>query len=200
MQPSRIASLTRRTLPEFVVALIFCVFWVAAEAQQPKKVYRIGVLTNGPLTAPEVLPLWEAFVKGLSEHGWVEGQNIALERRSAEGHVERFPSLAAELVRFNPDLIVAVSTLGARAAKQATSAIPIVMVYVGDPVEEGLVASLARPGDNVTGLSFFVGPEILGKYLELLKEAVPKVSHAAVLFHQLLVPPFSERSRLRQTP
>jgi ABC-type uncharacterized transport system substrate-binding protein len=128
-------------------------------------VYRVGVLTNVPLTAPEVLPLWEAFEKGLSEHGWVEGHNIAIERRYAEGQVERFPSLAAELVRSKPDLIVAMSTLGARAAKQATSAIPIVMVYVGDPVEEGLVASLARPGDNVTGLSFFVGPQMVGKYL-----------------------------------
>jgi putative ABC transport system substrate-binding protein len=115
---------------------------------------------------------------------------VVIEYRWAEGRVERFPSLAAELVSLKPDLIVAVSTLGARAAKQATSAIPIIMVYVGDPVEEDLVASLARPSDNVTGLSFFAGPEIAGKYLELLKEAVPKVSRAAVLFHQATRPVF----------
>jgi len=172
------------------IAVFILGFVLSAEAQQIKKVHRIGVLTNVLLTAPEVLPLWEAFRKGLSEHGWVEGQNIAIERRYAEGEVERFPSLAAELVRFQPDLIVAVSTLGARAAKQATSAIPIVMVYVGDPVEEGLVASLARPGNNVTGLSFFASPEIVGKYLELLKEAVPKLSRVAVLFHQATRPVF----------
>jgi len=163
---------------------------VTVEAQQPKKVYRIGVLTNVLPTAPEVLPLWEAFRQGLGERGWVEGRNIVIEGRYAQGRVERFPSLAAELASLKPDLIVAVSTLGARAAKQATSAIPIVMVYVGDPVEEGLVASLAQPGDNVTGLSFFTGPEIVGKYLELLKEAVPKVSRAAVLFHQATRPVF----------
>jgi putative tryptophan/tyrosine transport system substrate-binding protein len=170
-------------------ALLFAVCF-SAEAQQPKKMHRIGVLTNVLSTAPEVLPLWEAFQKGLREHGWVEGQNIAIERRYAEGEVERFPSLAAELVRFQPELIVAVSVAGARAAKQATNAIPIVLVYVGDPIEEGLVASLARPGNNVTGLSFFAGPEIVGKYLELLKEAVPKLSRVAVLFHQATRPVF----------
>jgi ABC-type uncharacterized transport system substrate-binding protein len=159
-----------------------------AVAQQQTKVYRIGVLSNA--TAPEVLPLWEAFRQGLRDRGWVEGKNVVIEYRWAEGRVERFPSLAAELVSLRPNLIVTVSTLGARAAKQATSAIPIVMVYVGDPVEEGLVASLAQPGDNVTGLSFFAGPEIVGKYLELLKEAVPKVSRAAVLFHQATHPVF----------
>jgi ABC-type uncharacterized transport system substrate-binding protein len=175
-----------------VVGLAICAvllaFGVSAKAQQAAKVYRIGVLSNA--TGPEVLPLWEAFRQGLRDRGWVEGKNLVIEYWWAEGRVERFPSLAAELVSLKPDLIVAVSTLGARAAKQATSAIPIIMVYVGDPVEEDLVASLARPGDNVTGLSFFAGPEIVGKYLELLKEAVPKVSRAAVLFHQTTRPVF----------
>jgi putative tryptophan/tyrosine transport system substrate-binding protein len=174
-----------------VIGLAICAvllaFGVSAKAQQAK-VYRIGVLSNA--TGPEVLPLWEAFRQGLRDRGWVEGKNVVIEYRWAEGRVERFPSLAAELVSLKPDLIVAVSTLGARAAKQATSAIPIIMVYVGDPVEEDLVASLARPSDNVTGLSFFAGPEIAGKYLELLKEAVPKVSRAAVLFHQATRPVF----------
>jgi putative ABC transport system substrate-binding protein len=175
-----------------VVGLAICavllVFGVSAKAQQAAKVYRIGVLSNA--TGPEVLPLWEAFRQGLPDRGWVEGKNLVIEYWWAEGRVERFPSLAAELVSLKPDLIVAVSTLGARAAKQATSANPIIMVYVGDPVEEDLVASLARPGDNVTGLSFFAGPEIVGKYLGLLKEAVPKVSRAAVLFHQATRPVF----------
>ena len=179
----------------WLVALSLASFRLA-EAQQAKKVYRIGVLTNVLPTAPEVLPLWEAFRQGLGERGWVEGRNIVIEGRYAHGRVERFPSLAAELVSLKPDLIVAVSTLGARAAKQATSAIPIVMVYVGDPVEEGLVASLAQPGDNVTGLSFFTGPEIVGKYLELLKEAVPKVSRAAVLFHQATRPVFLREAQI----
>ena len=169
---------------------------VIVEAQQPKKVYRIGVLTNVPPTASEVLPLWEAFRQGLGERGWVEGLNIVVEGRYAEGQVERFPSLATELVSLKPDLILAVSTLGARAAKQATSVIPIVMVYVGDPIEEGLVASLAHPAENVTGLSFFVGPEMVGKYLELLKEVVPKVSRAAVLFHQATRPVFLREAQI----
>ncbi len=156
---------------------------LAAEAQQPGKVARIGVLASAPPTTPEVSRNWGAFRQGLGERGWVEGQNIVIEYRWAEGRVERFPSLAAELVSLKLDLIVAGSTSGARAAKQATSTIPIVMVYVTDPVGGGLVASLARPGGNVTGLTFQVGPEIVGKQLELLKEAVPKVSRVAVLLN-----------------
>jgi putative tryptophan/tyrosine transport system substrate-binding protein len=167
-----------------MVAAMLLAVGVIAEAQQPGKVYRVGVLTNVPPTAPEVGRLWGAFQQGLREHGWIEGQNIIIEFRWTEGQVERLPSLAAELVGLKIDLLVTVSTLGARAAKQATGVIPIVMVYVGDPVEEGLVASLARPGNNVTGLTFIVGPEVVGKYLELLKEAVPKISRVAVLFHQ----------------
>ncbi len=156
---------------------------LAADAQQAGKVYRIGVLANAPPTTPEVSRNWEAFRQGLGERGWVEGQNIVIEYRWAEGRVERFPSLAAELVSLKLDLIVASSTPGARAAKQATSTIPIVMVYVSDPVGDGFVASLARPGGNITGMTFGAGREITGKHLELLKEAVPKLSRVAVLLN-----------------
>jgi ABC-type uncharacterized transport system substrate-binding protein len=173
-----------------LIAAVLLTVAVIAEAQQPAKVYRIGALTNVPPNAPEASPLWSAFRQRLSERGWVEGRNVVIEYRQAEGQVERFPSLAAELVGLKVDLIVTVSTLGARAAKQATDAIPIVMVFAGDAVEEGLIASLARPGANVTGLTFIVGPEIVGKYLELLKEAVPKVSRMAVLYHQATRPMF----------
>jgi putative tryptophan/tyrosine transport system substrate-binding protein len=118
----------------------------------------------------------------LRERGWVEGQNIVIEYRWVEGQIERFPSLAAELVSLKPDLIVAVTSAAVRAAKQATSTIPIVMVYVFDPLGEGVVTSLARPGGNITGLTFTVDAGIVGKQLELLKELLPKVSHVAVLF------------------
>ncbi len=154
---------------------------LAAVAQQPGKVYRIGVLVNVSPTTPEIVRLWEAFAEGMRERGYIEGQNFVIERRSTEGRVERSPSHAAELVSLKVDLIVAVGTPTALAAKQATSAIPIVMMYVVDPVEAGIVDSLARPGGNVTGVAFGAGLEIVGKYLELLKEAVPKVSRVAVL-------------------
>lgn len=154
-----------------------------ADAQQAGKVYRIGILTNRLPSAPEVSPDWEAFRQGLRERGWVEGQNIVIDYQWAEGQIERFPSLAAELMNRKPDLIVAVTGPAARAAKEATSTIPIVMIYVFDPVGYGLVASLARPGGNITGLMFVVGPEIVGKQLELLKELLPKVSRVAVLLN-----------------
>ncbi len=152
-----------------------------ADAQPPVKVYRIGVLANALPTAPQAVRLWEAFAEGMRERGYIEGQHFVLERRSTEGRLERSPALAAELVDLRVDLLVAVGTAGARAAQQATSAIPIVMVYVLDPVEGGLVVSLARPGGNVTGVAFGAGLEIVGKHLELLKEAIPKLSRVAVL-------------------
>jgi putative ABC transport system substrate-binding protein len=154
-----------------------------ADAQQAGKVVRIGVLANTPPTTPEVARNWEAFRHGLGERGWVEGQNMVIEYRWAEGQAERFPSLATELVNLNLDLIVAGSTQGAQAAKQATSTIPTVMVYVSDPVGAGLVASLAKPGGNITGPAFVVGQEIVGKLLELVKEVVPTVSRAGVLLY-----------------
>ena len=158
---------------------------LAAEAQPPTKGYRIGILGNAPPTIPAVARLYDAFAEGLRERGYIEGENLVIERRWVEGRIERFPSLAAELLNLKVDLILSVGTLGARAAKQATTAIPIVMVYVSDPVEAGLVSSFARSGGNLTGLAFVAGPEIVGKYLELLKEVVPKVSRVAVLWNPI---------------
>ena len=123
----------------------------------------------------------EAFRQGLRELGWVEGQNIVIDYRFAEGRFDRLPDLAAELVRLKVDLIVAAPAPAAVAAKNATATIPIVMISVSDPVGTGLIASLARPGGNVTGLSFSVGLELFGKQLELLKETVPKVRRVAIL-------------------
>ena len=150
-----------------------------AEAQQTGKVYRIGYL--GPSSATAVSRFTESFRQGLRELGWVEGQNIVIEYRFAEGQFDRLPDLAAELVRLKVDVIVAIPTPAAVAAKNATATIPIVMVNVGDPVGLGLIASLARPGGNVTGLSYSVGMDTFGKSLELLKTAVPKVRRVAVL-------------------
>jgi putative ABC transport system substrate-binding protein len=149
---------------------------LGAQAQQAGRVYGIGVLS--PLSA-EALPLG-SLREGLRELGYVHGKNIAFEYRFAEDRNERLPGLASELVRGKPDLIVSHGTLATRAAKQATSTIPIVMVSTGDPVGTGLVASLARPGGNVTGLSN-IDVGLAAKRLELLKKALPKVSRVAVL-------------------
>ena len=150
-----------------------------AEAQETGKVYRIGYL--GPSSATAVSRFTQAFRQGLRDLGWVEGQNIVIEYRFAEGQFDRLPDLAAELVRLKVDVIVAIPTHAAVAAKNATATIPIVMANVGDPVGLGLIASLARPGGNVTGLSYSVGMDTFGKSLELLKTAVPKVRRVAVL-------------------
>ena len=170
---------------EIVLSVVLAFGLVAAplpaDSQQPGKVYRIGILGSSPTTASRAVPVYEAFAEGLRERGWVEGQNIVIERRWSEGRAERFPSLAAELVSLKVDVIVAGPTPPAVAAKNATGTIPIVMWGVGDPVGQGLIASLARPGGNVTGLSFSVGSETFGKGLELLKETVPKVRRVAVL-------------------
>lgn len=152
---------------------------LAARAQPAAKDYRIGFLGSGVLSSAGTLI--ETVRQGLRELGWVEGQNITIEYRFADGRFDRLPELAAELVRQQPDLIISVPTAATVAAGKATKSIPIVMVGVGDPVALGLVASLARPGRNVTGLSSGVGPEIVGKQLQLLKETLPKISHVAVL-------------------
>src|SRR5712691_7146508 len=152
-----------------------------AEAQQPKHVHRIGVL-SGLGTTPERHPFVEAFLEGMRALGYVEGQNLVLEYRGAVGHYERLPALAAELVQLKADVIVTQGTPAALAAKDATTTIPIVMVGVGDPVGSGLVASLARPGGNITGLSL-LGPELVGKQLEFLKDVLPTVSRVAVLWN-----------------
>ena len=150
----------------------------AAGAQPPTNVPRIGVLW--PYSPSIAWPFAEAFRQRLRALGYVEGQTIALEERWAEGRYDRLPSLAAELVRLNVDIIVTASTPAVQAAQQATRTIPIVMTVVSDPVAIGLAASLARPGGNVTGLSL-MHPEVSGKRLQLLKEVVPNVSRVAVL-------------------
>ena len=144
---------------------------LAAAAQQAGKVPRIGFL--GPSSRSDTSPWVDGFRQGLRELGWVEGKNIVIEYRWAEGRSERVSDLAAELVRLKVDVILAASTSVAVAAKNSTSTIPIVMATGGDPVGIGLVATLARPGGNVTGLSYSVGVETVGKGLELLKEIVP---------------------------
>jgi putative ABC transport system substrate-binding protein len=150
-----------------------------AAAQSAGKVYRVGYLTAGSVTAnPLVL---EAFRQGLRDLGWVEGQNIVIEYRSAEGRLDRLPDLAAELVRLKMDIIAAAPTPAALAARNATGTIPIVGVSLTEPVALGLIASFARPGGNVTGVSYSVGADIFGKDLELLKQVVPKVRRVAVL-------------------
>jgi putative tryptophan/tyrosine transport system substrate-binding protein len=165
-------------LSSILIAVVLLLVAVIAEAQPAKKVPRIGVLwLYSPVIAS---PFAEAFRQGLRELGYVEGKNIVIEYRHAEGKYDRLPSLAAELVRLNVDIIVTASTQAAQAGQQATRSIPIVMTVVSDPVESGLVASLARPGGNVTGLSL-MHPELSGKRLELLKEVIPKLSRVAVL-------------------
>jgi putative tryptophan/tyrosine transport system substrate-binding protein len=160
-------------LPVLIVTTIHL-----AEAQQPKKVPRIGFLGFTSLSA--IAARIEAFQQGLREFGYVEGKNIVVEYRSAEGELDRVPELAAELVRLKVEVIVTSGPSVTRAVKEATTTIPIVMGFDTDPVGNGFVASLARPGGTITGLSV-VSPEISGKQLELLKEIVPKLSHVAVL-------------------
>jgi putative ABC transport system substrate-binding protein len=148
---------------------------VPVEAQQTTKIPRIGYLGGGSLSSPRI----DAVRQGLRELGYVEGKNIVIEWRHHEGKVDRLPALAAELVRLKVDIILTVGAPAARAAKEATVTIPIVMMQVGDPVGSGFVASLARPGGNITGLST-LAPELSGKRLELLKEIVPRLSRVAV--------------------
>jgi putative ABC transport system substrate-binding protein len=150
----------------------------AGEAQAPTKVPRIGFLVAQPTAISG--PYLEAFRQGLRELGYVEGQNIAFESRSAEGKYERLPALAADLVRMNVDVVVTSAPPAATAAKQATSTIPIVFTSAIAPDASGLVVSLARPGGNVTGLAL-MGREVVGKHLELLKEVAPRVSRVAIL-------------------
>ena len=151
--------------------------WSAAEAQPATKVARIGFLgTNRAVALRHV----DAFLQGLRDLGYVEGRNLVIEYRDAEGKLERLPALAAELVALKVDVIVAATTPGALAAKQATKTVPIVFAVAADPVTDGLVASLARPGGNITGLSG-LSAELVGKRLELLTQAVPGVSRVTVL-------------------
>ena len=150
---------------------------LVVEAQPEAKVARIGWLGDRPV--PVAAPRLEAFFQGLRDLGYVEGRNLVIEYRYAEGKPERYPALAAELVALKVDVITAPSTVAALGAKQATRTIPIVFIGAADPVLDGLVTSLARPGGNVTGLSNLASV-LVGKRLELLTQAVPGVSHVAV--------------------
>jgi putative ABC transport system substrate-binding protein len=172
----------RRTIIGFIITFALgCLFVapLAPEAQQPTHVHRIGVLLG---TTPGRDPFVGAFLEGMRALGYVEGQNLVMEYRGAEGQHERFPDLVAELVRLKVDVLMVPNTPAALAAKQATSTIPIVMTAMGDPVGSGLVASLARPGGNITGLSV-LQPELVGKQLEFLKEVLPTVSRVAILWN-----------------
>jgi ABC-type uncharacterized transport system substrate-binding protein len=153
---------------------------LAAVAQQAGKVCRIGVLSSGSSIFDDVGRGSQAFLERLSDLGWVVGQNLTFEPRSADQRLDRLPGLAAELVQLNVSMILAFGNEAALAAKRATATIPIVMV-AGDPVGSGLVASLARPGGNITGLTNEAGLEIFSKQLELLKEAAPKISRVGIL-------------------
>ena len=163
------------------VVLTFGLFWMllSAAAQPPTKVARVGMLAGASRSAVQ----WGAFEHRLRELGYVEGQNLVLEFLSAEGHVERFPDLAAALVQRNLDVIVVPSAQPAlRAARQATSTIPIVMIAIDfDPIAQGYIAGLARPGGNITGL-VLQQLEVTGKRLEVLKDVVPQLTRVAVLW------------------
>jgi putative tryptophan/tyrosine transport system substrate-binding protein len=168
--------------------LLFLVPGTFADAQQPKRIPRIGYLT-GVGSAPN-----EAFLQGLRELGYVEGKNISIEFRTTGGKSERRAELAAELVRLKVDVIVANAAGDVTAAKNATATIPIVMRSVSDPIAMGLVASLAQPGGNITGVAA-LSPELSGKRLELLKEVIPKLSRVA-----LLTPPVKAwRTSIKET-
>ncbi len=151
---------------------------LAVEGQQAGKVYRIGILPPGPIS--ERAHFWEAFRQRLRDLGYVEGQNLTLVFPPGEVRPERLPHLAAELVSLKVDVIVAATSVAIQAAKEATKTIPIVMPVTNEPVEHGFVASLARPGGNITGLTL-VSSELWGKRLQLLKTVVPRVSRIAVL-------------------
>jgi ABC-type uncharacterized transport system substrate-binding protein len=183
VEPSAIQSLSRTAIRDpkwlglLVLGFVLAVVGLAAAAQQPGKIFRIGILD--PTTASGSAVRWEALRQELSKLGWIEGKNIAIEYRFSEGKTENLPKLAAELARLKVDLIMTSGTPTALAAKNATTTIPIVMGTV-DPVGLGLVASLARPGGNVTGYAT-LSPELNTKRLEILKDAVPKLARVGLL-------------------
>jgi ABC-type uncharacterized transport system substrate-binding protein len=168
----------RKTVISFALTALFYALCLPVWAQQPKKVPRIGFLSTVPRSS--ITARTEAFRQGLRDLGYVEGKNIIIEWRDAEGKLDRLSELAAELVRLKVDVIVSAAPRPTRAAKEATITIPIVMAFDNDPVGNGFVGSLARPGGNITGLSTYY-PEISGKQLELLREIVPRLSRVAVL-------------------
>ncbi len=162
----------------FTIVLTFTFGGAVATAQQPTKIPRIGYLTTSSLSASSAR--LESFRQGLRELGYVEGKNIIIEWRSSEEKLDHLPALVAELVRLNVDVIVTGGAAATGPAKEATSTIPIVMAQDRDPVATGFVASLARPGGNITGLSR-LAPELSGKQVDLLKEIVPRLSRVAAL-------------------
>jgi putative ABC transport system substrate-binding protein len=167
-----------RTVLTVVLALGLLAEPYGAAAQQARKLPTIGVLW----ATPRVDKMIAAVEQGLRDWGWLNGQNVVIEHRFAEGRFDRLPVLAAELVRLRPDVIVADAAPATKAAKEATSSIPIVFAVHGDPVGAGDIANLSHPGGNITGLTL-VHPELIGKQLELLKQAVPRVSLVAVLWN-----------------
>jgi len=169
---------------EFIAGLGGAAAWpLVAQAQQSDRARLIGILSPGrPEPHDPTFNMVNAFVQRLHELGYPEGQNLTIERQYANGSSDRLRELAAELVRRKPDIIVALSTTAARPAKQATGTIPIVAINMADPVADELVASLARPGRNVTGTTF-LGPEVVAKRLQLLREVVPGLSRVAALWH-----------------
>ena len=172
--------MNKRELGSFALCGMLLALCFSADAQQTKKIHRIGNLSlASPPSNPNDV---DAFRKGLRDLGYIEGQNISIEYRWAEGRYERLPDLATELVRFKVDVILAQATPGSLAAMQATKTIPIVFYNVANPVESGLVASLARPGGNITGLTN-ISLELSGKQLELIKESIPTVTRVAVIWN-----------------
>jgi len=169
---------------------------LATQAQPPVKVPRIGLLSPG---SPPATSAPSPFLQGLRDLGYVEGQNIAVAYRYTEGNLDRLPALAAELVRLPVDILVAAGVDSALAAKQATTTIPIVFHSATDPVGRGLVASLARPGGNITGVAYDGGPEIFGKRLELLKAAVPTISRVAMLVGQVRAPTYDAGEKVQES-
>jgi putative tryptophan/tyrosine transport system substrate-binding protein len=175
---STLAFIPRQSFLVVALCTMFFALCVPAQAQQPGKIFRIGILD--PTTASGSAVSWEALRQELSKLGWIEGKNIAIEYRFSEGKTENLPELAADLVRQKVDLIVTSGVPPALEAKKATSTIPIVMTAALDPVALGLVASLGRPGGNVTGLAT-LGPELNTKRLEILKDVVPNLTRVGLL-------------------
>jgi putative tryptophan/tyrosine transport system substrate-binding protein len=178
------ATMTRRTLRLLVTLTIGLLSApLTSDAQQAGKVYRIGWLATAPRTTPALQSIEEAFLQGLRDHGFVEGQNVIIERRYSEGRQDRYAALVTEFVHMQVDVIITGNSAAVRAATQATSTIPIVMLGVANPERQGLVASLARPGGNVTGMSNQLGGDLSGKMFELLKEALPQLSKVAIIWN-----------------
>jgi ABC-type uncharacterized transport system substrate-binding protein len=171
----------KAVVPSILVVVVLLALGVIAEAQQPKKIPRIGFLQRRVKPTPtNPDPLADAFLQGLRDLGYIDGKNIKIEHRYAEGRVDRLPGLVAEFLQLKVDVIVVPGIQAIHVAKQATNTIPIVIIAQGDPVADKLVDSLARPGGNITGLTRLTN-ELSGKRLELLKEAVPKASRVGIL-------------------